>query len=627
MELNRIKKSIWVLFLFIFVEMFIFGIRYKEKDNGYDAVEYSNYFERNVQNVFEQAHSFLNMSLFSSEDEFSKNNIERTIKDYKKISDVQIYDVHANQWEYYFSTPIINYTLVLIGLFLVVFYASKESYALKQVIHSTRNGQGVRCLRICLSIIAWIIISAILMYLMNLMLLCIKSGVNLWSELSASAQSIPRYMNFTEKVNIFQFICIRALFSSLVISVICAFCWMLYFIFQKEIIVFLIMLVIGIVEHFCETKCFVTSKYRLFGVININSFIKSDDIFSYYENLKIGNRAINSLYLFVTLFPIMLILFLVIAYVCGNRMYPVEIKKREKLLHRMRTRILTFKGKKVFEEYKLLYGHKAWMVFAVFILYIILMNNYEPYVRPASQRMYFEFVERNTGEPSETAIQEIEARRQKVEEINEKCVDIYNAYLNGEVGELEYYKALFEMNAYEDEWIFVNQVSEQLAYIEMQKENGNDVWIVNTYAFGHLFRKSTRLNYIIVLLSAAMLTIMVSVQEKSANTLHLLNTLQEGRTILFRRKRKMVMGLSVLMYLFTVVNNYWMHIKIYGIAGINAPIQSYSAFSDYKIKISFLQYLLGKHCIEIIIILLWVLLVSVCGKGIKMGKVIHGAKN
>ena len=143
---------------------------------------------------------------------------------------------------------------------------------------------------------------------------------------------------------------------------------------------------------------------------------------------------------------------------------------------------------------------------------------------------------------------------------------------------------------------------------------------MNWLASEKLFRKQKELVTILIPLLGGLLALASLLQEMQNNMTYLLNSTRKGRKMLWRRKFFLVMFCLLVVYSFYAVVDYLAVYKVYGISKLGAPIQSLEAFFEFPYEITILEYLIYRHVICFVIVVVVVAAVFLICKRVFMKK-------
>ena len=104
-------------------------------DENY-TLNYSDY----VGEVVKKAESMSKVSIFYKADSFSKANIEKTLKDYKKLQDVKIASFDDNFMTAHFQYKELFGFVLIAGILVVFVYKPEKEKGIKGLLYATKNG-------------------------------------------------------------------------------------------------------------------------------------------------------------------------------------------------------------------------------------------------------------------------------------------------------------------------------------------------------------------------------------------------------------------------------------------------------------------------------------------------------
>ena len=161
-------------------------------DENY-TLNYSDY----VGEVVKKAESMSKVSIFYKADSFSKANIEKTLKDYKKLQDVKIASFDDNFMTAHFQYKELFGFVLIAGILVVFVYKPEKEKGIKGLLYATKNGRGVMAARRLTAILLWDALIVMAFYWANLICSGIILKGNVFTCLTYPVQSMEIFKNWT----------------------------------------------------------------------------------------------------------------------------------------------------------------------------------------------------------------------------------------------------------------------------------------------------------------------------------------------------------------------------------------------------------------------------------------------
>jgi hypothetical protein len=274
------------------------------------------------------------------------------------------------------------------------------------------------------------------------------------------------------------------------------------------------------------------------------------------------------------------------------------------------------------EIYKVLFLQKGWMAILLLAVLMFYQVDFTQIQRSTKEEMYYEFMERYMGAPSEASQQEIEQLEEKLNEVDTS----YSEQMAEESIDSET-KILLNIwyDSFDEEREFLDEILNQTESLkEIQQERGIDVWYVNLYSYYHLLQEDNLLLNLGLVLVLAWFCIGMYAGEKAGVMIPLIRTCKRER-YMYRTKLRATVLLAVGIHLLVVCYQLVSVAIVYGIKGVNAPVQSILELSDIKIKCTIWQYFFARYLGKMVLILFLCLLLCkgiekiVCKKEVRYG--------
>ncbi|MGN0383793.1 MAG: hypothetical protein ACI4DS_05935, partial [Eubacterium sp.] len=277
---------------------------------------------------------------------------------------------------------------------------------------------------------------------------------------------------------------------------------------------------------------------------------------------------------------------------------------------------LTVKG---VEFYKVLISQRGLLIIIALLLFVISQTDFNPIIKSGKQQMYYDFMYKYTGSPSEETQNEIDELEKQLSDITDEYIEASKLYQAGEISTDEYLDVEFKYNAYENDRLFLSQIKEQTEYLNsVIREKNIDVWYVNIYCYNHLLDESDSIQDILLIIVIVLLCSGIFSAEKRLGMDSMMRQTVNGRKTVFTGK--IYVAASLTFFLFVIITGIRIaeSVYVYGVSGLNAPVQSLPVLSFIPFKCSILVFLLGVYLMKFIVLL--AIAVLVCMFSAKTGQ-------
>lgn len=606
------KRNMVCLLLGLFLlQLFFFLYSIQNRDaqqlGQYDRVEaerqeeeertaYVDGFHESMEAIGQQADSMSGISIFARRDSFSERNLQQTKKDFEGMLSVQPVLFDCGFLEEYFSYKLLNGITVLCAAVVAFIFVDENKPGLRSMIFASVNGRGRLVAERIGALLLWNGILALLFYGGTLLIGSAVMHGELFSCLGYPIQSIPMFGNLPWKLGIGEFLLCYLIYRWVLLFLITLAVWTLLYSIDHVVVAFGAAGLIGMAEYLLVRLVDGNSPVNALRYCNLWYLTVGVDFFTEYKNLNIFSYAVNKNVLIYGTGLIFCVLFLTFAFFTGIRRYPNasamgRLKRRLHLiLRRLRYLVGTFQERislRGAEYYKVLISQKGIVILLVILAAAVSQTDTTGVQRSAAQRLYQEFMERHEGVPDAESLVELKALDEELAVVQEAYEEDERKYRQGELSETDWYYSCLRYEAFDGDRQFLEQVQEVTSYLQtLEQERGIKGWYLNTSGYLHLLEDGSSLLYVLLVLSIVLLCSGSFSYEEKCGTRAILRSSAQGRAALYRRKMKTVLFLTLVLYLIMCALEIGSIAHVYGISGLQAPVQSVMRLSFVQLRCS-----------------------------------------
>lgn len=592
-ELKRIcsKKALFILLMIIVLNSLIFYISLPDNKEitltGQELDEYIAQYPQFLHSVSEQGSSISVLSIYA--DDFSKNNINKTMLDYKNLSGISLENADNRAlvvWSDYHLCDIIILGLMLI---VVLSFKSEGSKGLTLLIRSTKNGRvSLYIQRIAVLLICSVAISFSLSLTTLITSAVTFDGVKLFSPI----QSVSQFMKCPYEISILSYIISSILIKAFTVFSICVFVYFLMLVFKNSLFIAGIVIA-SAAEIILSLTIKETSSFNHLKFINLFTLLKTDIYFKEYLNLNFFTKPVyyldGALMVTLTLVAIVFVCSLFIS----EKKYFVSKSSVSRYFYKIKAfmaKLLPTGSVFTFEARKLLINQA---VLPAFIIFMFIVNNtlgayeYVYSVDKNVERWYNTF----KGEISEQMMADI----QKELSGFDKNIAYYQGQIDAELSNAVPNKARIEnLNTFlyenitqkEALTVVYNNVTSGLEY---SLKNAIKIDNIKPFAWNFLLREdkntvNTASLYILLFIIFASSGIFS--YDKQNNMTSTIRTLYNGRTKTTVIKLLYIALISAVFAILVHRVQYNMIGEILQFENLSSPVQSLSFMREFPFLIS-----------------------------------------
>lgn len=571
-----------------------------------------NVYHNKLERIKNQAQLMSSISIFQKEDSFSHKNIEKTLKDYRFVSDIHLSNGLNKPITDTVFDPIIQYLSIIFIIFLVLAFIEERKIGLWEKIHSTPNGRGNLAIKRVLFLLGSSFVFQIIMVTQRLLL---SSALYGNPNVFRSIQSIPEFVKFIYPINILEYLVLYCILCG-----ICCFCfgllaWLLLSIFHSPIMSIFVLSICTAFEWIIYFFNPLQSFFSAFKYVNFYFFINPTKEIAEYCNINLFGLVVNRL-LVIFIASILLSLgFSFFMIMLSNRIKPIRIpgildriwKKCVLFCGNIWRKFLSKRSDFFFELYKTFGTYKGYLILFVMIIY--LLSSFESFqlMFSTDEIVQNKFYKEYGGPIKGKNLQKFQELQKQAGKIEIEVQEVEDAYSNQTITADQYNE---KKNAFKKDLgalTLAGKLNQDYQRLKGIKEKNNITpWFNNTMGPEVMLSKETERNRLNrIQLSVLIMILLISFsysQEKKSAVKDKLRTTVNGREKLFRKKLLSNVLICFLITGIIWVYDYVYYAKIFPMGSLFAPIQTLNTLDYIPFRCNILTFLI------LLFLVRWVLL-------------------
>jgi|GEM_PF-6221615 len=542
-----------------------------------------------------QSESMLRMSIFVKPGTFEYKNIERTPSAYDSLT--------GTQPEYYPSQGInqlLNSYVADIMLVLLVIIAAMKLFCeekrtgISRLTMSMKNGRYTLFVGKIAAVFTFTAVMVIVFVLAGAVIAELKYGLG---DLNRQLQSVQGFMTANINVTVMQYLLMFSFTKILAIFLIALATVLLCVTLGNATLIYGVLAGIAGVFFLLYTQITLTSYLALLGRINPIAFIEVNGIFMNYYNFNIFGEPVN----IIPLSLIAIAVLIIVLFISSMLLFPKYSGYRELSLIPTGKKLRISSNLLGHEAYKILVGNKAAII--LIVLAVMAYNSYTSFSEfySAEEMYYRNYTTRTAGYTVPDAELFIADEQAYFDKINEDKMELMNAYLNGELSEIQYSTANALLTQAEAGIGAFYRFRERVEYLK-----SNDIPSRMYYDTGYNklvaasnYAKDMELSLLLVIfLVLAVAPVFAADNEKGANKI--ISTTKKGRGGTLLTRLIIVFSLSTLIFALCHMPFLINILNEYGTTGMTEPIQSVRAFADFPFEMSLKSYLITLYLVRLL---------------------------
>lgn len=620
--INR-KLSALILVLFV-LQLLVFGedcrrreISWQERyGEAYDThlaeeeQQYRDSFQVRIKGIVDQADSMDEISIFAKEESFSKRNATRTKEAFAPLAQIALGDASGRTVTELFAFRFGNGCLLLCAFAIALELSEIRKRGVRSITFTTAYGKLRHAIEKKMAFFLWAFFLVAVFHLG-----IFAEGILLFHEdayqlLSCPVQTFSCFADFTLCLNTGSAILLYLLYRTVILYIIMVIVWSVSVVCNHTVLAVGFCGSILAIEYFLYAKIADTHVLKLLKFCNVWYQAIENGYFLKYRNLNLLEYAVNlNTVILVSLLASDLLGSIVAIYICCTR-YPVNVRPNRlyKILYaagawfeRARGTFLEKCSLAGMEMYKVLIVQKGLVAVLLLILLLFFRVDFTQIQRSTQQELYYSFINHYLGVPDGESAAEIARLDEKLAQVDETYIQQVSVEeQDGGIGlELAFWYASFE-----EERKFLMQIRQQTESLEeIAQESGIAVWYVNQHSYDHLLRSDDVVSSLGLLFVVLWNAVGVYAGENGSGMVPVMKSCS-GEPVLCRKKRRVAVTLSLIVYLLVVFAELAAVAGVYEIRGVRAPVQSILELSQFPLHCTIWQYFLGRYAVKYLLFLL-----------------------
>lgn len=536
-------------------------------------------YEEYLKGIDETARKMTGISLFADPDSFSYKNIAKTPADFAHLKGSTLKVAPSKGVSMatgFLATDLIGLLMIMtIVVTIVTREKEQNQIVLSRTTYKGRSALGISKLFICF---AAALVAEILLYSVNFAVSYFTYG---FGDLLRQIQSVYDFSGSNLKISVLEYFILFFIAKFIVYCVFAGLIYLVTIISNTAVKVYGILTVTIATEAVLYYTISGTSYLSPMKYVNILAYANTKDLFASYLNLNLFGVPVNYMAVFIISVAVLLIAFSVISVVIFSKQR--VLKSRTKKFNLAKINILKGRTTNLFlqESYKIFIGGKALIILLVFAAAIVV--TYEPITESfssADEVYYKQYMLKLEGEYTPQKQKTIDKEEQKFADAQMKMSEeLANADGDGIFIMMKYQDILAPQYAFE-------QVKNHAKYLQTT-ENGEFVYdsgyklLTGDESAGN---KDLTLGLTAMAMVICCLVYVYSIEyHTGANVL--LKTSAKGREDTFLHKFAIGLIIVTIIYALTYAPYFYNVLNAYGTRGIDAPICSLEAFSNWDMSI------------------------------------------
>lgn len=627
----RNRKYITTVFLLLISNILIFQFYNKdgiERMQYHDSIreyveEYKAYNEQKVEdyynildNMESNAREMMEADIFSNSSSFSYRNIQKTLNDYERISDVKIDNVFGAGLDSILEYDVIHYVVIMHAFILILMFFDERKRGLWGLIYACKYGRVRLSVYRVLILFVNCAVFTVLAYVS--VIVTALYDYDSFYLLTRPAQSIALLQNFTLPLSIGAFLgywivmqVIRVLFTALVI-------WIIFSLIHNRTYAMVIIGLMLLIGYYLNDSLSGQNPMCVLKYFNLYYLLNTTESYTSYVNFQMAGLLINNREfseLFTTIGIVIMPIICVIINVLVKPVYNVGI------VERLLTRAVEIMHGTVrfvhgfgFELYKFMIVCRGFLVIALLGIISFRSMELKNLTRTEAYNSVKEFYREYSGEISGERLEKYETMVSDIEEAVKEYRYKNEQYAQGKISEEELAQAEYEYKKYSADIEVADILKERVDRKEIIERKGVKAWFVDMDGIRHLIGESGRIKRIINNLMTAFViilcTIMYRIYEYKSGMFYIIRPTPRGRS---RLNRNVVLSI-VLISLVSCGLVFGMECYdiwySYGLGNLSAPVQNVDELLDFPLKISMGMYLIMWYTFRCMILTVIGLLVN-----------------
>lgn len=535
-----------------------------------------------VKQINEDAENMLQVSIFQKDGKFSNRNIEKTVKDFQGMerlmphADISRGIVMATG---FLPTDLIG-VIMIFAICIFLMLNEKQTGQLALIIPASRGGWHTAGAKMAVLFVSSAEVF-LLLYALNFVSAEITYG---FGDLHRLVQSIPEYQSSILVLSLGEYMLLFCMIKTFIYFFTGLLTFLICLRMQKwSRVLAAIFAVLGI-----SLAAYVlipeNSALSVLKYVNLFYFLQTDKLVLTYKNVNFFGYPIGILPVFLIVVGCAVWILVCLSMTGMKGKYVLWYGKSRSGSKKYWTGA---KGTLCFFEF-LKVQRKSGVVFVLFIFILIQgyrIQNYSYFEKPDD--LYFRtYMNYLSGPVDEKTAVYVEEENNRYKKLTAQSVTEENSK--------ELYDALLPCHA----WQMTVQEYERILE---ENQRGKELYMVYPAGFLQLMGQNFQGDMISAFLLALLLSICLAgifSGDFEGRMDFLISTTAGGHKDTLSAKRKISVGLAVLIFVFVYAADFMMYAQKIGMKEFSAPLQSISEFSGCEIKIKVWQYLLLMYIVR-----------------------------
>lgn len=597
-----------------------------EREYRSSQKEYVSEYPVYIQGILQSADNLNQISVFAKQDSFAQRNIEKTKEDYQRMENISLETFDGRCLSTFFTYVPIRFLTLLFTLIIAFLLSEKQSDGMEGLIFSCKKGRvqfGIRKFgALVLTAIGFTLICYSILLSICYLKMHPKEGMDVFFYPVQSLELFRDFINIQPIWQvIFLYVCMQC-----IVNIFCGFLlFSLRMITQTKIWGSALFTLILIIEYALYKGIEETSLFAILKYINIFYLLQQGFGFFEYKNFVVGKFFINKQKIIELVLGITIICTFFIANLVMAVRYPNSSKrgigfgfeKWEEKKCVIFNKWLEKKSLLAMELCKTLLFQKGWLFLILLCFWGYRTLDYTSISFSVVQQNVMDFVERNSGTITTESEMELAKMNKTIKKAEKEYMDATEQYSKKLLAEDEYLEAVIKYESYADMMETYKILVEKTEYLKQLKEcKGIDGWYIKDGAYEYLFGFQNKGNIKAVVFPFGLLFLCSFVFrfERKNGMIPVIFATTNGKGDLRKVKRNTIALLTLIvcsfMFFFEIANVS----KLYGIDGLQAPVQSLSQLARFPIPCTMGMFLLGDYLLRYIVLFICTYIIARIGE-------------
>lgn len=579
---------------------------YKAINTILSRYQYIYDFQETLAKMEEEYKIKTSISIFSDEDGYTMSSLKQTLKDYRRLNDVELKIGNDR-----ILTDVISFKeshiIVIIFIFLITIQLYQERRkGLWSMIYSTPKG------RIQLAMMrGYILISSVILFLLAMYGSMIiystitNGGVK---ELGRSVQSVLELKDFVYPMTIGSFFVVYVSIQILTALVLAMMFWLLFSCIRNYKVSILVLAMLFSVGYVLYTYIPIQSNIALLKYINLYYFIDVSESILSYQNINLIGHAINRLMFTV----VVAVVFVVVVFFCtiGINHYTRPFAAMGKLEQVCEWGVIRWRRMVArmnlmgIELYKVLVWQRAGLILIVFAYLSISSIEMDQIWFTDEQYTLLEFSDAYSGPVTEEARLHVESLLTLYEQKEVLKKEAESKYQDGGITQEEYMAYTESLRIYDTYLIQYTVLTEKLDRVDQVEEQYGDSAIVNELGYEKLLGDKNIKFHQLLALKAMLCIILLCAgmysYETKCGTKSVVRTTVYGRKPIFYKKIAIVGLLAMTTMLITYVPSFYQISTLYGLGNYSEKVYNLSFLTNNTLTCSIGTFLILVYTVRFV---------------------------